>query len=143
MPQCALQAVLKFKPSERRNVVDALNDFARSAHLPSSVVQAADLCLEEHITNVIAYGLQDPATQEILVHFALENGELVVEVRDEGKAFNPLQRPEVDTSLPLESKPVGGLGIHLMRRFMDDLQYRREAGQNILTMRKRVPGTTA
>jgi anti-sigma regulatory factor (Ser/Thr protein kinase) len=135
-----LQAVLKFKPSERRSVVDALNDFARSANLPGSVVQAADLCLEEHLTNVINYGLQDTPTQEILVRLALENGELIVEVRDAGKAFDPLQRAEVDTSVPLENKPIGGLGIHLMRRFMDDLQYRRESGQNILTMRKRLPG---
>jgi anti-sigma regulatory factor (Ser/Thr protein kinase) len=116
-----------------------LSEFAETTRLPPSVVQAVDLCLEEHITNVINYGFEDPALQTIVVRLALLQGQLEVEVRDNGKPFNPLQRPEVDTAIPLEAKPIGGLGIHLMRQFMDDLNYRRESEQNILTMRKRVP----
>jgi hypothetical protein len=60
-----------------------------------------------------------------------------------GKPFNPLKNPEVNTAIPLEQRPVGGLGIHLMRRFMDELEYRRESGQNVLTMRKHLPGAPA
>jgi len=107
------------------------------------MVQAADLCLEEHLTNVIEYGLGDSGQHQIAVRFALEQNFFVVEVKDDGKAFDPLQRPEVNTAVPLEDKPVGGLGIHLMRRFMDELAYRRESGRNVLTMRKRLPAPTA
>ncbi|MGH7968206.1 MAG: ATP-binding protein [Limisphaerales bacterium] len=46
----------------------------------------------------------------------------------------------MDTAVPLEDKPIGGLGIHLIRKFMDDVQYRRERDKNILSMRKRLPG---
>jgi anti-sigma regulatory factor (Ser/Thr protein kinase) len=123
--------------------VAALQEFARSAHLPSSVLQAADLCLEEHITNVIQYGLADSGLHAIVVYLGLDQGSLVVEVKDDGKPFNPLKNPEVDTAIPLEHRPVGGLGIHLMRRFMDKLEYRRESGQNILTMRKRLADAPA
>ncbi len=103
------------------------------------MVQAADLCLEEHLTNVIEYGLDDDGKHEIGVRFALDQNSFVVEVKDDGKAFDPLKSPEVNTAIPLEEKPVGGLGIHLMRRFMDELAYRRESGRNVLTMRKRLP----
>jgi anti-sigma regulatory factor (Ser/Thr protein kinase) len=133
-----LEAVLTFKPDQRHEVVAALQEFARSAHLPSSVLQAADLCLEEHITNVINHGFANCELHAIVVHLALDQECLVVEVKDDGKPFNPLEKPEVNTSIPLEHRPVGGLGIHLMRRFMDKLEYRRESGQNILTMRKRL-----
>ena len=121
----------------------ALQEFARSANLPLSIVQAADLCLEEHLTNVIQYGLDDGGQHEIGVRFALEQNVFVVEVKDNGRAFDPLQRPEVNTAVPLEEKPVGGLGIHLMRRFMDELAYRRESGRNVLTMRKCLPTPSA
>jgi anti-sigma regulatory factor (Ser/Thr protein kinase) len=120
-----------------------LSEFAQSNRLPPAVVQAVDLCLEEHITNVIDYGFDDPAHQTIVVILSLQQGQLEVEVRDNGKPFNPLLRPNVDTAVPLEAKPIGGLGIHLMRQFMDDLNYRRESEQNILTMRKRVPSDPA
>ena len=121
----------------------ALQEFARSAHLPPSVLQAADLCLEEHITNVIQYGLPGCGLRAIAVHLALDQDCFVVEVKDDGKPFNPLNNPEVNTAIPLENRPVGGLGIHLMRRFMDELDYRRESGQNILTMRKRLTDAPA
>jgi anti-sigma regulatory factor (Ser/Thr protein kinase) len=101
------------------------------------------LCLEEHITNVIQYGFGDSGLHEIVVSLALDQDCLVVEVKDDGKAFDPLKNPEVNTSVPLEKRPVGGLGIHLMRRFMDELKYRRTSGQNVLTMRKRLPGAPA
>jgi anti-sigma regulatory factor (Ser/Thr protein kinase) len=138
-----VQALFTFKPADRHKVVDALQEFARSAQLPASVLQAADLCLEEHITNVIQYGLSGSGLHDIVVHLALDQDCFVIEVKDDGKAFDPLKNPEVNTAVPLEKKPVGGLGIHLMRRFMDQLEYRRESGQNVITMRKHLPGAQA
>jgi len=59
-------------------------------------------------------------------------------VEDDGKPFDPTQAPVVDTSLPLEKKPIGGLGIHLIRRAMDEMSYRRQANRNVLRMVKRL-----
>jgi len=120
-------------------VLAGLESFAQANQLPSSVVQAADLCLEEHITNVINYGYQDDKAHQILVRFTIENNSMVIEVEDDARPYNPLARGAVDTSVPLGEKPIGGLGIHLMRSFMDELNYRREANANILQMRKRLP----
>ena len=106
--------------------------------MPAVVVRAADLALEEHLTNVMNYAYDDAQPHQIRVRLAVEQGHLLIEVEDDGKPFNPLQASEVDTSVPLEQKPIGGLGIHLMRRFMDELHYHREGNRNVLGMRKRL-----
>ncbi len=120
-------------------VAEALERFAREHRLPKEVVNAADLALEEHLTNLISYGFEDNQAHEIKVRFSV-GADLILEVEDDGRAFNPLKWPEPDTSLPLERRPIGGLGIHLMRRFMDDLEYHSEGGKNRLCMRKHLPG---
>ena len=133
-----MRVVLTKTPAERKRLLAAMDSFAEANNLPPQVRQAADLALEEHLTNIINYGYEDTQPHQVSVRFALEEGFLVVEVEDNGKPFNPLEAPEVDTSLPLEQKPIGGLGLHLIRKFMDDLQYRRDANKNILRMRKRL-----
>ena len=133
-----MEIVLTHPPGERQRLLSSLETFASQHHLSPSVQHAADLALEEHLTNIGGYAYGDAATHRIVVRFAVEEDWLIIEVEDDGKPFDPLQRPEVDTSVPLEKKPIGGLGIHLMRRFMDQLQYRREGEKNILTMRKRL-----
>ena len=126
------------KPEDRHRLLAELEAFARQVQLPKAAFQAADLALEEHLTNVFNYGFEDKKAHEILVRFEIEGGALLVEVFDDGGPFNPLERPEVDTTTPLEEKPIGGLGVHLMRKFMDELDYRREDGKNVFRMRKKL-----
>lgn len=133
-----VEVLLTNKPGDRQRLVEQLQAFAREVQLPKAALQAADLALEEHLTNVINYGYEDNRTHEILVRLEIEAGALLVEVFDDGHPFNPLQRPEVDTTVPLDEKPIGGLGVHLMRRFMDELDYRREDGKNVFRMRKKL-----
>jgi anti-sigma regulatory factor (Ser/Thr protein kinase) len=136
-----VDVVLTNKPGDRQRLVEQLHAFAREVQLPKAALQAADLALEEHLTNVINYSYEDKQTHEILVRLEIEGGALLVEVFDDGRPFDPLQRPEVDTTVPLDEKPIGGLGVHLMRKFMDELDYRREDGKNVFRMRKKL-GTT-
>ncbi len=58
-------------------------------------------------------------------------------VEDDAVAFNPLEREAPDLNAPLEDRPIGGLGVHLVRKLMDDVRYERAGARNILTMRKR------
>ena len=118
--------------------MDAFQLFSAKHHLPAGVHQAADLALEEHVTNVLKYAYSDSASHEIRVRLSCNAQALLVEVEDDGRAFNPLDLAPVDISAPLEQRPIGGLGIHLMRQFMDALDYRREGGRNILRMTKRL-----
>ena len=116
----------------------ALEEFARQHAVPDRALRAADLAIEEHLTNVRGYAYQDKAAHDILVRLTIEGRCLQVEVADDGLSFNPLSQPAPDTSLPLDQRLPGGLGIHLIRQFMDQLDYRREADKNILRMRKRL-----
>ena len=136
---CAnVEVALTNHPEDKKRLLAALSGFAQANQLPAVVVRAADLALEEHLTNVMNYAYDDAQPHQIRVRLAVEHGHLLIEVEDDGKPFNPLQASEVDTSVPLEQKPIGGLGIHLMRRFMDELHYHREGNRNVLGMRKRL-----
>lgn len=133
-----MEIVLHNQPEELPRLRCALGDFAREHQVPDRAVQAADLALEEHLTNVLAYGYKDKAAHDIVVRLTIEGRWLELEVADDARPFNPLSRPAADTSLPLDQRPPGGLGIHLIRQFMDELDYRREADKNIFRMRKRL-----
>ena len=116
-----MEIVLTNRPEEKPRLLRALEAFAAEHRLPAKVLQAADLALEEHMTNVLNYAYADTALHEIRVRLSCDGGVLYVEVEDDGRAFNPLEAPPVDTSIPLEERSIGGWGIHLMRRFMDGL----------------------
>ena len=133
-----MEIVLTNQPEEQQRLLSALETFAREHHLSNSVRQAADVALEEHLTNVRRYGYDDALRHEITVLLEIEGEFLAVQVKDDGRPFDPMQKPNVDTSVPLEQKPMGGLGIHLIREFMDQVHYRREGNKNILIMRKRL-----
>jgi serine/threonine-protein kinase RsbW len=131
--------VLSGQPGERDDVVRGLEEFCREQGVPGVVRNAADLVLEEHLTNVLGHGFEPGAPHRIVVGLKVERGFLCVDVEDDGKAFDPIMVPSVDTSVPLEDKPIGGLGVHLMREYMDSLSYVRESGKNVLRMKKAIP----
>ena len=106
--------------------------------IPSAVRQAADLALEEHLTNILSHGYEPGATPHIVIRMETDADWLRIAVEDDGKPHDPLSTPPVDTSIPLAEKPIGGLGVHLMRQFMDELSYARENGKNVLRMTKRI-----
>ena len=72
------------------------------------------------------------------MRFLLEPTALGVEVEDNARPFNPIQAPEPDTSLPLDAKPLGGLGLLIIRRSVDELGYHRANDRNVLTLKKRM-----
>jgi anti-sigma regulatory factor (Ser/Thr protein kinase) len=125
------------QPGERQKFVSAFEDFCRRNGVPDAARQATDLALEEHLTNVLNYGFQNGEQRWISVRLDASENTMMAKVTDTGKAYDPLSAPEVDTTLSLEDKPIGGLGIHLMKQMMDELSYAREGSFNVLSMRKR------
>jgi anti-sigma regulatory factor (Ser/Thr protein kinase) len=73
----------------------------------------------------------------IRVRLDVQPGEVKAEVQDDGQPFNPLEAAEVDTTKPLEERTIGGLGIHLVRKLMDGLEYQRQADRNLLILTKK------
>lgn len=96
------------------------------------------LALEEAVANVINNAFNGvPLPHRVAVRLEISAGSVVAEVIDNGHPFDPTAAPAPDLSLPLEERHPGGLGIHLMRRVMDRLRYRRRGGNNILRLQKR------
>ncbi|EIP99402.1 anti-sigma regulatory factor (Ser/Thr protein kinase) [Opitutaceae bacterium TAV1] len=98
---------------------------------------ALQLALEETVTNVINHGYRDGLPHTFNVTLSADDSRrITVMVDDDAPAFDPLARPPVDTGAPLEARPVGGLGIHLVRKLVDRARYERRDGRNILTLER-------
>jgi anti-sigma regulatory factor (Ser/Thr protein kinase) len=126
--------------AEIKRVSTLVEEFGQSNGLPSRMIFHVNLALDELITNLITYGYPDrePGDGDIRIDLVLDAGALTTQLRDDGFAFNPLEAPPPDLDLPVEEKPIGGLGIHFVLTVMDDVQYRYEDGFNHLTMRQNV-----
>jgi serine/threonine-protein kinase RsbW len=96
------------------------------------------LALVEAVSNTIKYGYQDKRVHFIRVRVGLEPKELFLEIEDDAGSFNPLDAPAPDFSLPVEERPIGGLGVYLMRTVMDQIDYQRAGAKNVLRMKKAV-----
>ena len=129
---------LKNQLSELGRLHRTLAEFGQRHHLPAKLLLDMNLALEEIVTNVISYGFADTKEHDIRVGIFLEQGELRAAVEDDGKAFNPLALPSPDTEQLLEQRAVGGLGIHLVRKLMDEIVYQRQENRNVLVMKKKV-----
>ena len=97
----------------------------------------ARLAVEELVTNCIKYAYDDTLEHWIRVGIVLSGTGLEVSIEDDGHPFDPRSLPAPDTDLPVEDRPIGGLGIHLLRNLFDVLDYSRVDGQNRVVLRKR------
>ncbi|MBR2215616.1 MAG: ATP-binding protein [Selenomonadaceae bacterium] len=122
--------------------LDTVNEFVASfiaplAPSPKAVMQL-DLVVEELFVNVASYAYETEG--DFTLRGKLDPAEAKVELKfiDAGKPYNPLEKAEPDLDLSLEERDIGGLGIFLVKKNVDDIEYQRSDGQNILTIRKRL-----
>jgi phosphoserine phosphatase RsbU/P len=133
-----LQFTLKNRLAEIARLGERLSEFAAAHQLAPSVLYDLNVALEEAVTNIISHGYSDHREHEILVRIRVESGEVIAEVKDDAEAFNPLTTPDADVTTPLDERTVGGLGIHLMRKLMDGIEYQRLEDGNLLIMKKNI-----
>jgi sigma-B regulation protein RsbU (phosphoserine phosphatase) len=104
--------------------------------LPPMLIGNLNLALEEWVVNVIQYGYTDALEHRIELRLWRDAREVRVVIEDDGRAFDPTAYAEADTSLSVAERPIGGLGIHFIRKMMDRFTYRRDDGHNIVTLTK-------
>ena len=114
--------------------------FARRLALPLGLVFDVNLALDEVLTNIISYAYDDQEEHQIVVRLRAERDRFVVDVEDDGREFNPLEIVEPEIDLPVDERPVGGLGLSLVRRLVSELAYDRRGGWNVLTMTRYLGG---
>lgn len=124
---------LRAGPESLEKARDFVCAQAAQTRLPEDKRQYLDLAVEEIVVNQIHYACRSPQ-DEIMIECYARRGSFYVRFSDAGPAFNPLLHPPPDTSAPLEERPIGGLGIHLVRQIADRLTYRRRDGRNWLTV---------
>jgi serine/threonine-protein kinase RsbW len=122
---------------ELQGLMLAGTNFLEDRGVGETTVYRVNLALEELITNIIKHGYKDYDQHEI--HVTLEVGEQEIKtvIEDDGKPFDPLAWTKTETKDSLETRPVGGLGISLIKDLLDNLSYRREGNKNILEIKAR------
>jgi len=133
------QLTLKNDVRELSRLADFLEQLGLRWSLEPKVLMAVNLSLEEAVSNIIFYAYEDTEEHFIDIQFQLVETKLTLLVSDDGKPFDPLKREEPNTNLPLEERPIGGLGIHLIKKLMDTLSYERSKQMNHLTLIKNLP----
>lgn len=129
--------VLRNDIREMSRIIDAITHIADSVSCPPVVVHDVTLAMEEIFSNIVFYGFGDDLDHYITLHLVLEGDALILTLQDEGIPFNPLNVQIGRRDKPLEERDKGGMGITLAKNLMDQMEYRRERGKNILRMEKR------
>ena len=113
--------------------IDELGEeFGRSPELVFNL----NLVLEEAVSNVILYAYPKEEHQTISLIAKKKGNQLIFVLTDSGKEFDPTQAPDADITLSAEERPIGGLGIFLIRQIMNTVEYQRIDGKNVLTLGK-------
>jgi len=129
-----IEIALKNDIAQIEQLAEQVLAFGRENDLPDELAWELRLVLEEVVTNIISYGYDDQADHVIKVSIINAEQAVTLTVQDDARPFNLLEHPLPDLEIPLEDRPVGGLGIHMVRRIMDDVDYRRDGGQNRVVM---------
>ena len=123
------------------NNLDSLRDMSnwvaatgKALGLSDTLCYRFDLAANEAVTNTISYGYAAGVRGEIALRLITANGNAVLEIEDDGVAFNPLQVPQPARPESLETSPIGGLGVQLIRSSMAQCDYQRRDGHNVLTL---------
>ena len=127
---------LKSQLSELDTLCRHLEDYGNKLQLSQKCLYEINLGLDELFTNIVSYGFEDQAEHQIKFTLARDEETLVVKVEDDGTPFNPLEAADPVLAPDLDSIDIGGLGIHLIKKMMDEIRYQRVQGKNRLTLKK-------
>ncbi len=115
-----------------------LNGIFERENLDMSMLPQIDLALEEAVTNIIMYAYPEGEKGTAELNVEVADGQISATLIDSGTPFNPLQQQEANLDVSLEERKIGGLGIHLIKEIMDEVDYAYEEGRNLLRMKKRL-----
>ena len=123
-------------------VVPGLTDFVtevcEAANFDEMTTMQMNVAIEEAVVNVMKYAYPQGEHGDVTIKAASNGMRLKFTIIDSGKPFDPTAHAAVDTTLPASQRAIGGLGIHLVRKIMDSIDYERVNGLNILTLRKKL-----
>ena len=124
--------------SEIARLNEFVEEIGNEFSLSPEVVFNLTLVLEEAVVNIINYAYPKEDHESIYLSAKLYNDSIVLVLTDTGKEFDPTMAPETDITLSADERPIGGLGIFLIRQIMNEVKYERIEGKNVLTLEKKL-----
>jgi sigma-B regulation protein RsbU (phosphoserine phosphatase) len=119
-------------------LADFVDMVCEEVGMDMAVAIQMNLAMEEAVVNVMDYAYPSGTVGNVTIEAESDDDQLQFTIIDSGTPFDPTAKEEVDTTLSAEERPIGGLGIHLVRQLMDSINYERIDGKNILTLRKKI-----
>jgi len=129
---------LQATPEEVMRAVEAVQEFGRKKQLDERQIFGLALALEECACNIVEHAYHREAQQKFQVIVEHTGQAVCIELRDRGPEFDPTQERAAKAATNEEDRPPGGWGVSLVRHYMDEIRYRREGGENILRLTKRL-----
>ena len=117
-----------------RSLSRMVEEFGDANRLPHPKIYMINLALDELITNSVTYGFDGVADPKIEVTVRIDGDTLVLTTLDNGRRFDPTASESPDLDAPVEERPIGGLGLHIVKTFADRVVYKFEDGRNRLTL---------
>ena len=128
--------ILQNEVAEISKLAIFIDELGEEFGLSPELVFNLNLVLEEAVSNVILYAYPKEEHQTISLIAKKKENQLIFVLTDSGKEFDPTQAPDADITLSAEDRPIGGLGIFLIRQIMNTVEYQRIDGKNVLTLGK-------
>jgi anti-sigma regulatory factor (Ser/Thr protein kinase) len=128
--------------SELKNLSLHLAYFGQVHGLPELFVSEVNICLDELFTNIVIYGFKDNSDHIIRFRINLNGDALLMNIEDNGLPSNPLMKKDSELPADIDNAEIGGLGIHIVKKLMDNIWYERKQGRNRLTLKKVINSTS-
>ena len=113
-----------------------VDEICEAAGMDMATAMQMNLAIEEAVVNVMEYAYPAGTKGEVRIEAQVHDTYVEFTISDDGMPFNPTEKGEVDTTLSAEERSIGGLGIMLVKHYMDSVIYKYVDSQNVLTLRK-------
>jgi anti-sigma regulatory factor (Ser/Thr protein kinase) len=132
-----LQALNRLEELDR--LTEAVDRFLDDLKVDAEMRYAVQFAVEELFTNIVKYAFEDQGSHRVSIQLVRTGPELALIMEDEGRPFDPTAAPVPDTTLALDERPVGGLGLFLLRRMSSGMEYWRTARTNRIRVHFTLP----
>lgn len=134
MPSLTIDA----KRDNLDKVLEFINNELLRFECEEMLLTKIDIAVEEIFVNISSYAYENQGEVEISCNVFEDNFMVEIELKDSGKPYNPLNRDNPDINLTIDEREIGGLGIFMTKKLMDDVKYKYENGKNVLSIYKKI-----
>ena len=132
-----IEKVFEAKVENLDNVLGFMEDELLSHGCSMKLVMPINISLEEMFVNIASYAYE-PETGDATITVDFEGDDVIIQLRDTGMEFDPLAKVDPNINASAEERDIGGLGIYMVKKYMDHCEYERKDNTNIFTMRKKI-----